>query len=313
MYSVIIATGPGVSSMKYDFLGLEAFLSVAELGSFSRAAEHLNLTQTAITHRVRKLEGNMGVQLFIRSTRNVALAQAGVELLPVVRRLFAETEQHIEGIQRRTNTPRNRLTLACLPTIATSVLPLAIARFIERSPDMELHVMDVSATDIGPLVDAGEADFGLTIMAAGSQTRKAEALFTENYHLVCPSDHPLSSCTSVSWSDLQDVKLIRVNSQTANRFIVDQSLGHRRETLDWAYEVQHTLTAIRFVQAGIGLTVMPLTAVKSLVAEGLCALPVKKPSVSRTIGIVRHVNKPPSQIVTEFVKSLKIAIRQYGL
>lgn len=299
--------------MKYDFLGLEAFLSVAELGSFSRAAEHLNLTQTAITHRVRKLEQSMGVQLFIRSTRNVALAQAGADLLPVVRTMFAETEKQIERIQQRTPAPRNRLTMACLPTIATSILPMAAARFIERNPDVELRVMDVSATDIGPLVDAGEVDFGLTIMAAGSQTRNAEALFTEDYLLVCPSDHELSRRSSVSWSDLQNVKLIRVNSQTANRFIVDQSLGHRRETLDWAYEVQHTLTAIRFVRAGIGLTVMPRTAVRSLVDEKLSAIPVKKPSVTRTIGILSHVSRPPSQTATDFIKVLKVAIRQYGL
>ena len=75
--------------MRIDFLGLEAFLSIAERGSFQRAAAHLNLSQTAISHRMRKLEEDLGLKLFARTTREVTLTRAGIDFLPKARRALA--------------------------------------------------------------------------------------------------------------------------------------------------------------------------------------------------------------------------------
>ncbi len=76
--------------MRIDFPGLQAFLSIAEQGSFSRAAAHLNLSQTALSHRIKKLEEDLGFQLLARTTRQVALTPAGLELLPTARRMIGE-------------------------------------------------------------------------------------------------------------------------------------------------------------------------------------------------------------------------------
>ena len=71
--------------MRVDYLGLEAFVAVAELGSFSRAAQRLNLTQTALSHRIRKIEDDLGTRLLVRTSREVSLTMAGQALLPQVR------------------------------------------------------------------------------------------------------------------------------------------------------------------------------------------------------------------------------------
>src|SRR5215217_7605187 len=74
--------------MRIDFLGLHAFVAIAERGSFQHAAAHLNLSQTALSHRVRKLEEDLGVKLLSRTTREVSLTRAGLNLLPKVKDPF---------------------------------------------------------------------------------------------------------------------------------------------------------------------------------------------------------------------------------
>ena len=71
---------------RIDYIGLEAFIAIAQLGTFARAADHLNLSQTALSHRIRKLEADIGMRLLLRTTREVSLTEAGQELLPVAPR-----------------------------------------------------------------------------------------------------------------------------------------------------------------------------------------------------------------------------------
>jgi DNA-binding transcriptional LysR family regulator len=295
--------------MKIDLLGLEAFVGVAELGSFTRAAEHLNLSQTAVTHRVKKLEGNLGVQLFRRSHRDVVLTEDGADLLPRIKNTLAGMDAELERVRARAVVRRQKLTLACLPTIAMKMLPEALRTFSASHPDVAVSVLDTSASEIGPLVANGIVEFGLTIIAASNQDLVTEALFTEDYLVVCPAAHAFSKRTQigdqVTWAELLGEKLIRVNSQTANRFIVDQALGSRSEAPNWAYEVQHTITALKLVSEGLGLTVMPRSAVDALQTEDVCVLPLSRPSISRTIGILSRRNVGLSPLAADLCAALK--------
>jgi len=91
--------------MRTDYLGLEAFVAIAELGNFSRAATHLNLSQTALSHRIRKLESDLGVQLFVRSTRDLSLTREAQSLLPQVRRDLARLSEAYDGMRKRGRAP----------------------------------------------------------------------------------------------------------------------------------------------------------------------------------------------------------------
>jgi len=273
--------------MKIDFPALEAFVSVAEFGSFTRAAHHLNLSQTAVTHRIIKLERNLGVKLLQRSTRDVMLTRAGSELLPKLKAILGDLNGELLRLRiEAADIDVPLLTLACLPTIAMQILPSALAAFKTGNPAVVVRVIDTSAAEIAPLVGQGVAEFGLTIMAAGNEELSTEPLFTEDYLLVCPAGHPLGNRQEVRWSDLGNEALIRVSQQTANRFIVDQTLGAESEQKNWAYEVQHTLTAVRLVRAGLGLTIMPRCAVEALNDEDISYSPLTRPKITRTIGIL---------------------------
>lgn len=281
--------------MRIDFLGIEAFLSIAERGSFHRAAAHLNLSQTALSHRMRKLEDDLGVQLFTRTTRQVALTPAGVELLPRARRMFDELTASYETLRAQGRARQERLAIGCLPTIAASHLPAVLETFSGLHPTIRIEIHDAAAHEIAERVGKGEAEFGITVVAADRWDLEVRPLFKEPYVLVAARDHPLARRDHVTWGDLEGLPLVRVSSQTANRAILDEALGRRREAMNWRYEVSHLATALRIVRRRIAATVAPRLAV---VAEDLggevVALPIRGPSVSRTIGIVTKRGVPPS-------------------
>lgn len=146
--------------MRIDFLGLQAFLSIADRGSFQKAAAHLNLSQTAISHRMRKLEDELGIKLFARTTRDVTLTRAGIEFLPKARKAFTELEQSLDELVQQGARRRERLDIACLPAFAVQYLPPILTRFHQTHPGVEVRIFETPSAAIADLVGSGDVEFG---------------------------------------------------------------------------------------------------------------------------------------------------------
>jgi DNA-binding transcriptional LysR family regulator len=282
-------------AMRIDFLGLEAFLAIAERGSFQRAASQLNLSQTALSHRMRKLEDDLGVKLLTRTTRQVALTPAGQELLPKAKRMIEDIAVSYEQLRRQGRERQERLAIGCLPTIATYYLPRILKALSAKFPDITVRVYDNSASEIADLVQNRDAEFGITVISANRWDLEFKPLLKEPYVLLCPADHPLAGRASVNWSEFEGLPLVRISPQTANRAIIDEALGSRREFMQWRFEVQHVATAVSLVVERVALTVVPRLAIDAAGHPGLKALPIRNPGVTRTVGVVTKRGLPLSQ------------------
>lgn len=296
--------------MRIDFLGLEAFLSIANWGSFNRAAGHLNLSQTALSHRLRKLEDDLGVKLLSRTTRQVALTSAGQELLPTAQRLVEEMTASLDGLRALGRGRQERLAVGCLPTLAKHHLPRILAAFEATHPGLAVRVFDNSATEIAERVRSGEAEFGVTIVSTERWDLEITPLLKEPFVLVCPAGHALAGRPTVAWSELEGVPLIRISAQTGNRFLIDDALGSRRESMTWRYEVQHVATAIGMVQAGVGLTVVPRLGIDLADEPGLAAVTLRNPGIVRTIGIVARRGHPLSPAAAALAGLIQARLRK---
>jgi DNA-binding transcriptional LysR family regulator len=272
--------------MRLDLPGLQAFLAIADRGSFHAAAAHLGLSQTALSHRIRKLEELLGVKLLARTTRQVALTPAGVELLPKARRLIEDMTAAFDGLRRQASGSRERIAIGCLPTVAAMCLPPALARFRDGFPQTTVKVHDNSATEIADRVQSGEAVFGITIVTANRWDLDVQPLAREPFVLVCRKDMPLADRPSLSWAEIEGLPLIRISAETGNRILIDDALGVRRDAMLWRYEVQRVTTAVGFVRAGIGFAVVPRLAFDPASEPTLVAIPLGKPAVFRTLGLV---------------------------
>ncbi len=295
--------------MRIDFLGLQAFLAIAERGSFLRAAAHLNLSQTALSHRLRKLEDDLGVRLLIRTTRQVTLTPDGEALLPKARTALSALQGEIESLREKARGHEARIAIGCLPTIAASHLPHALKTFAELHPGVAVKVYDKSAAEIAGLVRAGAAEFGIGIVTAAVWDLDMTPLRKEQFVLLCPKSHPLVAEGSASWSALEGVPLIRISPQAGNRALIDDALGSRREALNWRYEVQHIQTAVSMVQAGIGLTVVPDLALDRNRLSGLTLLPLRNPSITRTLVVFTKRGTPLSPAASALLDLVRVRLK----
>jgi DNA-binding transcriptional LysR family regulator len=290
---------------RVDFLGLQAFLSIANWGSFKGAAASLNLSQAALSHRLKKLEDELGVKLVARTTRQVTLTPAGVDLLPSAQRIVDELSQLFGKLRRQGRESQDVVRIGCLPTIASHHLPRILKDFGARDPDVLVRIIDHSATAIVERVRAGDAEFGVTIMSAQHYDLDIAPIHQEPFVLVCLSGHPLAAAKSVTWAELRDEPLIKIGEQTGNNLLIAAGLGGRYAEMHWKYEVHRVATAVGLVLGGLGLTVVPRLAFQTAPGSDLVAVPLRAPSIARTIGIVTrrgHILSPPADRLTRIFR-----------
>jgi DNA-binding transcriptional LysR family regulator len=303
--------------MRLDLPGLQAFLAIAERGSFHAAAAHLNLSQTALSHRIRKLEELLGVRLLARTTRQVSLTPSGVELLPKAHKLVEDMTSAFDSLKLQAKQSEQRLEIGCLPTVAVICLPKALARFKALYPETIIRVRDNSASEIADRVEKGQAAFGITIGAANRWDLDIKSIVKEPFVLVAHRDMPFSACTTLTWSDIHDLPLIRISAETGNRILIDDALGDRRDKLIWRYEVQRVSTAISFVKAGIGYAVVPQLAYTPSSKAELVSIALTSPTISRTIGVITRkglaLEPRAAQLLSFIEETLRETFQQSNL
>jgi DNA-binding transcriptional LysR family regulator len=270
--------------MHVDFLGLQAFVAIAEAGSFQQAAAQLHLTQTAISHRIRKLEDALGVRLIARTTRDVTLTEAGHALLPRARRAMQELADSCETVRTHGQRASDWLAFACLPTVAASTIAPLLAECAARHPETHVRVFDSSIPEIAELVESRTAAFGLTVMQGSRGELVAERIGDEPFVLVCAEGHALASQARVPWQRLAGESLIRISLPSGNSMTIDDALGPLRESLRWRYEAQHNAMALEMVRGGLGVTVVPRLSVQP--ATGLRVVTIDAPLITRALAVV---------------------------
>ena len=280
--------------MRIDFLGLQAFHSIAERGSFQKAAAHLNLSQTAVSHRMRKLEDELGIKLFARTTREVTLTRAGIDFLPKAQKAIAGLEQSFDELKQQGAKRRERLDIACLPVFAVHHLPPILSRFNRTHPDVEIRIFETPSAAIAALVESGEVEFGLSVIQTNRWDLDVEAIADVPLVLACPTSHPLARKRAVTWKELRNTPLIRVGTKTAIRSIIDDAMGAAHLAPNWQYEVQHVETAVHLVEAGLGLAVVLSVDVAFHRGRSVIAMPLRAPKVVVTYGLVTRRGMPLS-------------------
>src|SRR5213079_486942 len=146
-----------------DVKRMRILKEVADHGSFSAAAESLSYTQSAISQQIASLEREAGAELVTRGSRGIRLTEAGeilVKHADAILTRLADAEAELEAVR---GLRGGRLRLAAFPTVGATLMPLAIATFRERHPDIELTVRQLEPEDSLPLLKIGELDIALTI------------------------------------------------------------------------------------------------------------------------------------------------------
>lgn len=290
--------------MNAELLDLRAFVTVAELGSFVRTAEALNLSQPALSRRIQKLEESLGAPLLERSTRQVKLTMIGRDLLPKVRRLIDEFETSVLAIHDLGARSAGLVSIAAVPTTVFYFLPRTIARFSATYPRIRIRILDIGANEGLEAVARGEADFGINFIGASHPEIEFSTLTDDPFVLACRHDHPLASRKRVSWAELATQRVITVARNSGNRALIDNALAQHGLQLGWSYEVAHLSGSLGLVEAGLGVAVLPRLATPAPGHPIVRTLRLTKPEVTRTIGIVRRRGGTLSPHANQLLKML---------
>lgn len=272
-----------------ELLDFRAFLAVLACRSFHRAARELNISQPALSRRIKGLERALGTTLIERSTRHVAPTAVGTQLQPLVARLLDEFEDSVLSISGLGGRYAGQVTIASVPTAAFYFLPRAIRAFNLRYPGIRFRILDLSANEGLDAVARGEVEFGISLTGATRPGLRFTPLLEDEFVLACRRDHPLAAARELRWRDLVGYPLIGVSQSSGNRAVLDQALSRSKVRLDWFYEVNHLSTSLGLVEAGLAISVLPRLATPQNEHPVIATVRLKNPVVRRTIGVVeRH-------------------------
>jgi DNA-binding transcriptional LysR family regulator len=292
--------------MKIDTLGVQAFIAIAEHGSFQKAADAIHITQTALTRRLQNLEALLGVTLVERTTRSVALTSIGRDFLPQCRRLLSDLAAALADIQKTGKAQRGDVSIACVPTVGIQYLPHIIREYSARYPDNRIRILDHASSGVAAAVMRREAEFGINIGGPHHPDLRSVPLLEDRFVLICRSDHPLAGRKRSSWKQLEPYRLIFAGEVSGNRPLLDAALGAQSLALHSFYEVQRSSTAVGLVAEGVAAAVVPSLAVQKGAYPNLAVVALTDPVVSRTVVLLARKNahlSPAAQALYDMIGS----------
>lgn len=292
--------------INYDFNDLEAFLAIMELTTFQQAAQQLNISQSAITRRIKKLEDNLGVQLFERTTRSVKPTLAAKRFQQRAQALLDEAQEASLSLRDETAQMeyqrRNIITIAAVSSTVPQILTQAIKRYRAAGYQARIRIIDRSVNDVSETVVSGEADLGISFIPSLEPNLEFERITEDRIVLAVNATHPLADKTGVDWADLEGYPLILPMKGTGNRMLIDEVIARNKQRLHWTFEVRRGSSALEMVKAGLGVATLPASAITD---TQLKAIRLGEPEIIRSIGVITRSHAQ----LTKEVKALLDCLR----
>jgi LysR family nitrogen assimilation transcriptional regulator len=296
-----------------DLRQLTAVITVAEVGSVTRAAEVLYLAQPAVTRQIRMLEDELGVQLFERTRQGMRLTTAGSVVAEHARRALRELQ-----LARAAVRPDDDAAVAGMVTIGLleSSLYLLAPRLMTgvgaRFPDIDLRVVTAYSGHLQQWLDAGEVDLSLLYNLSATPSVHVIPLVEEQLWAVAPPAEGLSEDTPVTWAELAGHPLVLPVPGHGLRALIDKASPALAQALDISVETNSLLLQKLFVSDGHGWTVLPASGVVREIGDGtLTGAPLSEPEINRQIVLGLPRAKRPgaaveavAAVVVQTVRSL---------
>lgn len=293
-----------------DVRRLETFVKVAELRSFSRAAEALFLTQPTVSEHVRSLEDELGVQLLDRLGRGAAPTRAGLLLLDYARRILALAREARQAIDRFQGRMAGELVVGGSTIPGEYVLPGLIGQFKGKYPEISISLLIGDSREVSDWVEKGHAEIAVVGARPASRALEAKALMQDELVVVVPAGHRWAGRATVTIGELQSEPLIVRERGSGSRETVERALATVQRDLGGfrvAGEMGSTQAIKQAVRAGAGVSLVSRRAVLDECRAGLLhGLAVEGVRFAREFFLVTQRDRsrsPIGQAFVDFVES----------
>lgn len=252
---------------------LEYFIQTAEAGSITAAAQALHVSQSALSMSIGELERSLGVQLFVRQPRGMALSRAGAQVLTDARRLVAGLADLQNSARDSQHSLAGPLQVGCYSTLSPLLLPPVIAAFVERHPGVHLTFVEGSHAVLEEQLRTGALDLAILYdygppLARRSGDLAAQPILSSAPYVLLPEEHPLAAQPDVSLKDLADQPLILFSLPPGGEYFLSlfsqAGLEPRVRFQTSSYELVRSLVA-----RGLGYSILSQRTTTRLTYEGL--------------------------------------------
>ncbi len=280
------------------------FYETARFASFSTAAQHLYISQSAISQSIRQLETDLGTQLFTRTRRGVTLTKEGALLFQKIESAMQAIEQGENLLERMQHLESGELTIAAGDTITSHYLLPYLEKFHATYPEIRIEMANSYSSHMLQLVKEGKADLAFVNLPATDDELRIEPCFEIHDIFVCGSGH--NPKADYTWEEIAQHPLILLEKNSSSRRFLDKTFAEKNIVLSPQIEIAAYDLLIRFASIHLGISCVVEEFSKESLNRGIIRkLNLTPPLPSRSIGCAYMKNNSLSLAAQAFLKLIQ--------
>ncbi|ACT01127.1 LysR family transcriptional regulator [Paenibacillus sp. JDR-2] len=291
---------------------LQYVIQIAIEKNFSRAAEKLHIAQPSLSQQLSKLEQELGVLLFRRTTNSVELTQAGQVFVDKSQSILDAIEQLKQEMDDMAQMKRGRLVVGTLPITGSHILPLVLPVFGELYPQIEVILVEDTTVKLEQLTANGGTDISLLTLPLVDQTLEWEPLMEEEICLAVPPSHRLAGRTDeISIEELREEHFVGLKKGQGFRQILVHLCQQAGFTPNIVFESSNIETVQSLIAGGMGITFVPKMLTRAAGGDFVPVYLSLKDRPSRTLIIASRKGRYLSKAAVAFIETMNKTISQY--
>ncbi len=294
---------------------LEYFLVLCKELHFTKAAEKLNISQPTLSHQIKVLENELGIPLFDRLGKKIAITEAGKILYDQTVRIFRSIENAKNQISELKELKTGNLVVGTVPVELTEMISGYLLDYYRKYPG--IHVCIKSSEDLLNLLRENKIDFAVSYKKEDLDYEEEQLevipLFKEDLLVVAHKDHPLSAFESIPFEEVLKHELILFPKNYQCKKLIDSAARKRNLHVKTKIETASVQTIFQLVEENIGATILSKSVCSSYQSPVLCNRPISDPPLTREIVLLYRKNKFISFAAKAFIQLMKEKLAESGL
>jgi len=285
---------------------LRVFLEVADLGNIKDAAEKIGRTPSAVSMSLKQLEEQLGGSLF-ESDRKTTLTSLGEYVLTVARAEVRGFDRSVAAVQAYARNEIGRLEIACVPSVATQLIPMVLNDFLTPRPDIELDVRDADSESVELSVERQRVELGIAGRPANAGIVAFTPVFRDRFVLVCSAESPLAQTDApIQAGEIGNIRFI-ANGASADMHAPEfQAISQASRLM-----VRNVTSLLALVRADFGVTVLPALSVAA--DPAVCCRPLAGEDLYREVGLLTRAGRALSPVAEAFSDAFRETIARSGI
>jgi len=278
---------------------LRYFVALAEYLSFTRAAARVHVTQSTLSHQIRRLEEEVGQPLFDRIGKKVVTTEAGELFLAFASRALKEVDLGLAMLKPGGSGLTGQVRIGATHTFNIGLIPECVALFLERHPAVQVRIEELAADQIGAKLQAGELDLGIAYRPSGPSELWFEPLYNEEMVLVVADTHPLASRKRIRMVELHQQRLVLLPEYFATRTLLDECFKASGAEPIVVAEMS-TIAPMLGLVLRMQIAAIAATNAVPAAMKGLRVIPLESPTPIRTPGLLWRLGGKQAAPVQSF-------------